>query len=204
MGINTDIFKPSYDNTIKSNIGIKGYMLLFVGIFNEVKGIEYLLGALPSVIKEVPDCKLVLIGDGDIKDKLKMLCNKLGIENHVLFLGYISQNELPKYYSSADIVILPSLNEGSPLVLPEALSCGALVIASDLPIYRKHIIDGKNGFIVPRQDSAILASKIIDILANLNKYDSVKESNRNYVARVFSWEIIGNRYKNLIENTFEI
>lgn len=199
MGINTEIFKPSYDSKLKSIIGVNGFMVLFVGIFNEVKGIEYLLGAMPEVVDKIPDCKLVLVGDGDIKEKLKILCRELKIENHVVFIGYVSQNELPKYYSSADVVVLPSISEGSPLVLPEALSCGAFVITSDLPIYRQYITDGENGFIVSPKNSNSIAEKVIYTFKNFETYKFTKINSIERIQNNFSWENIGLRYKNKME-----
>jgi len=199
MGIDTTHFRPvEGTQSLKENLGIKKWMLLFVGYFNEVKGIEYILRAMPEILKQHPETTLVLAGDGILKSKLKEIVKELMMEKAVIFTGLVEQKRLPLYYSAADIVLMPSLSEGSPVVLPEALSCGAIVITSDLPIYREHIKDGENGFIVRQKDSKGIANKVTSLLGDYNKFLPIKKMNREHVVNSFEWDNIASRYHQLI------
>ena len=86
--------------------------LLFVGSLVKVKWIIYLIQAIPLIIKDFPDAKLPVAGDGHLKDELMDLVNKLNIPTKVIFAGSIPNDELPTFYASADIFILPSFSKG--------------------------------------------------------------------------------------------
>jgi len=201
MGIDTKLFKPVDDvQALRSKLQIKKWMLLFVGYFNEVKGIEYILHALPEILKSHPETTLVLVGDGILKDKLKRMCEELQIQEAVKFTGLLRPDELPAYYSAADIVLMPSLSEGSPVVLPEAMSCGAIVIASDLPVYKEHIRNGENGFIVRQKNSTDIAEKVKHLLSRHDEFLSIKNMNRQYISERFDWDVIASRYRQLLNS----
>ena len=199
MGIDTQVFQPS-DGNVKKALGIKGMLLLFVGWFNKEKGIPYILRAMPEILKKHPTTTLLLIGDGNLREELEQLVKDLHLTEHVVFNGYVGNSRLPEYYSSADVVLMPSLNEGSPVVLPEALACGAIVIASDLPVYQEHITDGQNGFIVKRADSDDLARKVMYILDHYNDIQDIKNTSRQYIIEHFDWKVIGERYCRLLNS----
>lgn len=201
MGIDINRFRPHQDSeTLRKRLGISNGMLLFVGFFNEVKGIEYIIEAMPEILAQKPDTKLVLVGDGVLKAKLRQSIEEKKLTNHVTFTGFIKQDELPRYYSAADIVLMPSLSEGSPVVLPEALSCGATVITSDLPVYRQHIKDGETGFIVTRKSAKEISQKVLHILRNPQLSEKIKNNARRYVEKRFDWKIIGDKYADVIKS----
>lgn len=198
MGIDINKFCFNPNSKIKGELKIEGKMLLFVGVFNEVKGIEYALKAMPKVLEYDNTIKFVLVGDGVIKNDLIKICQELNITANVIFAGFKSQNELPDYYSAADIVLMPSLSEGSPVVLPEALNCGAVVLTSDIPIYKELINEGINGFMSKVENSNSIAGKIISILSDPDGIKTVKSSSREYVLNNFDWKVVGEKYLSLI------
>lgn len=202
MGVDTNKFKPNNisSNAIKNSYGNFDNILLFVGFFRKLKGIDFILEAMPMIVKEHPKTKLLLIGDGEIKPNLEILASKLNITENVDFLGFKKQDELPAYYNAADLVLMPSLSEGSPVVLPEAMSCGSIVLTSDLPIFKQHINDKINGFIVKQKNSKDISEKVNYFLSNKAKYDRVKEFNRNYIISNFEWKQISQEYKSIFDN----
>lgn len=172
--------------------------LLFVGRLVEVKGIMTLFQAMPAILQLYSQTSLTVIGDGNLREQLENFARQHGISKHIHFTGTLANASLPAYYSQADLVIMPSLHEGSPVVLPEALACGALVLASDIPAYRQHIHDGQNGFLFTCADPSDLAEKVIYILDHDAEVQSLKLRSRQYIVEHFDWNVIGQKYSTLI------
>ncbi len=194
MGINTSLFRPTFDQNIRKEYNIQGAFLLFVGRLETVKGIDLLIEALPTVIKSYPETKVLIIGTGLLEMKLKRRCKELNISRNVSFLGRIQSTNLPSFYSTADLVIMPSISEGSPVVLPEALCCNAFVLTSDIPVYKEYVEEGKNGLTFKSMDISDLSIKINDILNNQHKKRSV---DNKLIAKHFDWKNIASNYNSL-------
>ncbi|HXH18430.1 MAG TPA: glycosyltransferase [Chitinophagales bacterium] len=204
MGVNTDLFRHTEaSRALREKLGIRKWMLLFVGYFYEVKGIEYLLRAMPQIVKQQPETTLVLAGDGILRKKLTALANELGISSQVRFVGLVAPSLLPAYYSAADIVLMPSLEEGFGLVWAEAMSCASLVIASDINVFKTHILDGETGFLVKAKDEMAIAGKVVEVLGSIDKWHHVRNHARNYVQANFSWNIIASKYSAIISQLSE-
>ena len=121
--VDIDHFKPADPCTARESKSI-----CFVGRLEEQKGLEFLLKALDIVRKKEATCKLFLVGDGELRPYLEALSTELKLENHVRFVG--TTDDVLSYYRAAHVFVLPSLSEGLPLSLLEALSCGLPVIAT--------------------------------------------------------------------------
>jgi len=113
----------------KSELGIDGKMLFFVGRHTDQKGIPYLLYALSKLRRE--DVTLVVGGSGHLTAQLKRLAELLGIQDSVEWVGYVPEEELGDYYASADLFVSPSLAEPFGITIVEALSAGTRVVASE-------------------------------------------------------------------------
>jgi glycosyltransferase involved in cell wall biosynthesis len=138
--------------------------ILAVGRLADEKGFSYLLKAF-SLIKEKLHEKLVILGEGPDKQKLKELANDLGIQERVVFLGF--QNNPYKYMKNAKIFVLSSLYEGFPNVLIEAMACGAPVISTDCTSGPGEIIENyKSGILVSPANEKALAEAMLTLLTN--------------------------------------
>jgi len=113
----------------KTELGIDGEMLFFVGRHTDQKGIEHLLYAMSKLRR--PDVTLVVGGSGHLTDQLERFVELLGIEDRVVFVGYVPESELGDYYASADAFVSPSLSEPFGITIVEALSVGTPVVASE-------------------------------------------------------------------------
>jgi glycosyltransferase involved in cell wall biosynthesis len=148
---------------------------------------------------------LSIAGSGPEEERLRFLADKLGISDHVTFLGPIPNPELPHLYRRATVFIAPSIvaesgdQEGLGLVLAEALACECPVVASDLPAIRDVVIDGVTGLTARERNSADLASKIIALLGNPDLRKRLAEEGRRHVLARFDWEVVANRYAQLID-----
>ncbi len=144
---------------IKSNGPIIG-----LGVrLTEQKGITYLLQAMPQVIKCFPDITLVVAGDGTLKKELQAEAFHLGIDKSVLFLG--SRLDVPELLKLFDLYVLPSLWEGLPMVLLEAMAAGCPIIATDVGGVSTVIEDKKNGVLVAPQNHKLLGANIVRLLS---------------------------------------
>lgn len=191
-GVDIDEFNPCLDSPpgfIK-----KSKTLLFVGSLDRAhafKGLEYLLRACLSIANTYDDFILLIIGDGDLRKDYADFAKRIGILQNVRFLGSISSEDLPKYYSISDILILPSIRiENFPLVLIEAMAAGKPIVTSNIPGVRTIIKDYENGLLVQPADFNDLASKIIYLLNNPALCHEIGLENRKKAVTIYSWENI--------------
>lgn len=201
MGIDIEKFSPISVKNAKKQWD-KGKTILSVGRLVNVKGIVYIINAMPEILSHHPDAILLIIGSGPEYASLVTRTKELHLENKVQFLGIISQDDIPSYYRSADLFILPSINvegitEALGVVLLEAMSSGCPVIGSNVGGIPDIITDGENGFLVPERDSGAIAEKIVQLLSD----EALQEKfRRNGIARVrdnFSWTKITREFIDL-------
>jgi len=151
-------------DTIKRSFGIEAESLVVgtVGRLVPIKGHKYLVEAAPKILREVPNTKLVLVGNGYLRPQLEELTYKLGVRNAFLFLGW--RPDIPKIMGMFDLFALPSLNEGMGKVLVEAMASGKPIVASNAGGIPDLVMDGDNGLLVPPKNSDQLAEAIIKLL----------------------------------------
>ena len=164
-GVDRDKFYPDSMSCARNELGLSKSekYLLFVGNLQVEKGLIYLLKALP-LVTEV-DFKLLVIGDGPQAQMMHQLVNALAINEQVSFLGAVEHDQIPRYLNAVDALCLPSLREGCPNIVLEALSCGTPVIASNVGAVPDMITDESKGDIVEPENSAAIAASIPRVLA---------------------------------------
>lgn len=133
-----------------------------VGRLNPEKGQMIFLRGFQEVVRAFPDTRALIIGDGQDMDILKEYCKHHQLESNVIFTGY--QPDIGGYYRVLDLLVLPSLSEGLPNAILEAMSFGIPVIGTSVGGVPE-VIDGKNGILVPANDHKALAEKMIELLA---------------------------------------
>jgi len=199
MGVDTNLFAPSKkDEKIRKKYNISGYFLLFVGGLIERKGIRYLIQAMPLIISKFTDAKLVVIGEGNLKHEMIKLARTLNISENILFLGFLPHDELPAYFATADIFILPSLSEGFGLVVSEAISSGTLTIASNLRPINDIIIENKTGFYLDSNNPVGISKKIIEVIEKQDHFTNLRSAGREHIKNNFDWGIVSRNYKGLL------
>ncbi len=142
-----------------------GKTVLFLGRFDEPrKGMAVLLEALPAVVARFPDVQILIVGRGD-EDELREDAG--GLARHLRFLGQVDDAEKAAALRSADVYCAPNTGgESFGIVLVEAMAAGAAVVASDLDAFRRVLVGGKAGRLVPLEDPAALAEALIDVLSD--------------------------------------
>lgn len=167
--LNRDIFTSLSEPKIL-NGSIK--KALFVGGFRPIKGIDYLIKAIPEVKKRINEFELILAGSSTENDKnrIRDLAVSLGINDNIKILGFIPQENLKDIYRGANIFVLPSLNEAQSLVVLEAMSHALPIVASNVGGIPDVIKDGENGLLVKPGNSESIAEAIIRLLTNKDLY----------------------------------
>ena len=150
--------------------------LLFVGRLDKLKGIEFLLESVSIVKKEIPGIRLSIAGSGSLLNHLKEMVSAYNIEENIKFEGHLGDEDLVNVYSKSEIFLFPSLWEGMPMALIEAMSAGLPIIAFDIEPCIEALDSGKYGILVKKKDVKSLAEKIIQLLRN--------DELRNYYSRM--------------------
>ena len=188
-GVDLDYFEgtPDYPK-IKNEFLQRGERILIgaVGRLVAEKGLEYLLTAIPKVLKRFSEARLLLVGDGPLRKDLERIVIDLDLTGKVTFVGF--RSDIKEILSSLDILVLPSLLEGFPMIILEAMAMAKPIVASDIPGIREQIIDGKNGILVPIKDPNAMAAAIINILADRKVAENIGLAARKTVDEKFSIE----------------
>jgi glycosyltransferase involved in cell wall biosynthesis len=162
--------------------------ILFVGRLRPVKGIQYLITSMKKIHEEIQDARLLLVGENSQeKEGLTALSIQLGIQNCVQFVGMVPHEKVKMFMQQADVFVLPSLSEGFPNVILEAMACGLPVIASRVGGIPDIIINATNGYLVEVKDSNDLANKILLLLSDDTLRKKISDNNRDLVKK-YSWE----------------
>lgn len=184
-------------NKKKKELGIEGKNpIIGLGVrLIEQKGISYLLEAMKEIIKSFPDIILIIAGDGPHENVLKNLVNILKIDKNILFIG--PRTDIPELLKIFDIYVLPSLSEGLPMVLLEAMAAGCPIVASDvggIPIAISH---GDNGSLVQPKSTQALSFEIIKLLKNKNIRLQYINNSYKIINKKFNAKIMTEKYENL-------
>jgi len=180
--------------------------VLFVGRFEEPrKGLRWLLQALPLVEQFFPDLRLVIAGGGDpaameewlpLRDTSKAgrtIYRSAGSALEVEFTGFVSAEDLPRYYQSCHVYCAPSTGgESFGIVLLEAMAAGTPVLASRISGYANVLTHGREGFLVDPKSPAALAAGIIRLLSDATLRQQMGEAGKR-TARQYDWPIVAGR-----------
>lgn len=199
-GVDINKFKPisRLSNRFYINKFINGPIIGCIGSLSPVKGQTYLIQAMPKILNEFPTAKLVLIGDGELKDKLQSLCYKLNLNDQVLFYGL--RKDVHKLLPEFDCVVLPSgfddkekVGESCGLVLLEAMAAEIPVVATKIAGIPEIVKNGITGILVPPGSTEALSDAVITILKNKRESNNMGKLGRKKVEREFSLELLANR-----------
>ncbi len=193
MGINTRNFiiqpKLNESNTID---------ILFVGKANKAKGFDILINSINILRNLYHKIKLVAITQSIDADLMNNLEEQF-IFDFTTLTGRISNNETIDYYNNCDIFILPSLSEGWPVVVMEALSCGCICIVTDIPAFEEYKDQYEFLHVVEKANPKALADKIMQIYNNYDYYKQFKIEAREFAVNNFDWKIIATKYLDVFD-----
>lgn len=195
-GVDLNRFKPL------KKLGSETINLLNVGRFAPHKGHTYLLKAVKILLSSRSDFILHLVGSGPLLPKMRRTAYELGIGEHVIFHGYVPDNELLELYSKSDVFILPSIYEGFPVVIPEAMAMGLPIVSTDIPAI-KGILNQDNAIIVKPANPFSLAQGVKRLLEDAELRDKLSEKVRREALEKFDWERITDTYFSCLSSLVE-
>lgn len=169
-------------------------VILYVGRLAPRKGIYYLLQAMPRIIENFPKARLFVVGSGPLEHSLKNLSRRLDLQSSsVMFLGYVSDERIRKLFAFADVVVVPSIFEGCPLVLLEAMAAGKPVVASAVQGIPEVVKPDFSGLLVRPGNAYNIEQAIIRLLKDKEFANYLGENARQAIIENYNWEKIARR-----------
>ena len=192
-GVDTDIFYPVPKLEARLDLGLPNKeTIMYAGRVEPIKGLDILLGSF-KILNESRDVHLVMVGgslSGDHElDALRERSRQLGIFEKITFTGSVSQPELSRYYSAADVFVLPSHYESFGLVALEAMACGTPVVASRVGGIPSFVDDGETGYLITWRSAESFASRIEMLLENSDLKNFMSETARKK-ANKMDWSTV--------------
>ena len=174
--------------------------LIFVGRLHPQKNLANLIKAILITKNQIPDIKLIIVGDGPQKEFLKKTVNKLKLAKSVKLIGELAKVDLIKLYKSASIFILPSIYEGQPLTLLEAWAAKLPVITSKTGDCQYLVKNGLNGYLIDDPSDPEEISEVIKKAVQSKRLNMLGKNGYNLVASSFSWDKSATQTLKLYEN----
>jgi glycogen(starch) synthase len=181
----------------------EGY-LLFVGRLRIRKGVEVLLAALARLVRRFPAVRLKVAGDGEHRGELLARTAALGVGSRVSFLGRADGGQVRALLAGARALVVPSIYEGMPLVVLEAMAAGVPVVASAVSGIPEVVLDGETGWLVPPEDPAALAAVLAAVLADPAEARRRGEAGRVRAAEHFRPAVAAARWEEEIVGTMNV
>ncbi|MHA1820282.1 MAG: glycosyltransferase family 4 protein [Promethearchaeota archaeon] len=191
---------PKEAQELKERLNIKGPIIFYVGRIAFYKGVDYIIEAYYKVRKEIPDLNLIIGGKPTLKMEpvVKEWAKKYP---EVRFVGMIPDEDMPKYYSMADLFVTYSFAaEGFGLTPVESLACGTPVICSSMPAFMEVLQD--HGIFVEPKKPDLLAQKILEFFKNEELKRNIMENIDKFLKQ-YTWEEVGNRVENVYKEYLE-
>jgi glycosyltransferase involved in cell wall biosynthesis len=206
-GVDLDRFGPLDCAPLRAKNGLseETTVLIYVGSLIERKGVKYLIEAMKYVVQHSGGpVVLAVVGAGEERESLEAMARRLGLGSHILFVGSVPPAEMPAWFRCADLFVLPSLYEGRPNVVLEALAAELPVVATDIPGTRELVVEGENGFLVAPRSAYALAQAMVRLIGDPTKREKMGKKSREMVLRLgLTWDDIARRYLALYQELSE-
>jgi len=176
---------------IQYGLNDQDIIILYVGSIKRIKGPEILLDAFLKLRKDYikkHSLRLLYVGNGDMKTVLEKKVNEKGFNEFVTFLGKVPHEQLPQIYSMADIYVIPSLFEGTPVALLEAMFNGLAIVGANTPGINNLINHKRNGLLFESENSGDLAAKIREFVQNGDLPRKLGETAKRDYAESYSFD----------------
>ena len=182
----------------------------FIGSFYAYEGLDLLLDALPALLKQRPDVRILLVGGGPQEANLRLQAEELGLKDHVIFTGRVPHNDVARYYDLINILAYPRhrmrlTDLVTPLKPLEAMAQGQLFVASDVGGHKELIEHNKTGMLFKAGCRDSLTEALLNLLNDTKRWPELKANGREFVEKVRNWRNsvanYGTPYIHLIKQT---
>ena len=186
--------------TVTTPLASRPPLIGYIGRLSGEKGVQHFVQALPAILSDRRDLRVLIGGDGQLKEAIEASLQEQGVSAHVDLPGWISHDDLPRYLNQLRLLVLPSYTEGLPNIMLEAMACGTPVLATPVGAIPDVIIDGKTGFIMENNSPECIAENVIRAL-NSPDLERIAEDGRRFVEENFTFERVVERWKEVLEET---
>ena len=200
--VDIESFEPGGlpDAALKRKLGLDGCGVIgFIGSFYAYEGLDLLLDALPAILAQRPDVRVLLVGGGPQDAALKAQAQSMGLADKVIFTGRVPHDQVQRYYDLVDVLAYPRhsmrLTElVTPLKPLEAMAQGRILVASDVGGHKELIRHGHTGMLFKAGSAQALAQATIDLLANSASWPELRAAGRRFVEEERNWTNSVSRY----------
>jgi glycosyltransferase involved in cell wall biosynthesis len=207
--VDTDEFSPASESDrqlLRSQLGLPltAPVVLYCGRLAPEKALPSLLAAFSTLVQEIPESILVLVGDGPLLSALQKQAEELRLSgSNILFAGRVDPGQVRLWLKAADIFVLVSHSEGFPCALIEAMSVGLPSVSSDIPANQQLIKDGEHGFLVPAGNSSAIAEALNRLVRDSELRGRMGKAARSCIVENYSSNRIADLYESLFERIIQ-
>ncbi len=180
------VVRPVDRNAMRRDLGLPldAPVVGTIGLLEAQKGTEYLIRAMPTILRSSPGCHVIVIGNGPLRDRLEALARRLGVEAHLHLLGW--RHDATDLLAAIDVFCLPSLREGFSVALLEAMAHAKPIVATPVAGNPEAVADGETGLLVPVQDPEALAKAVLYLLGHPDVARAMGEKGRQRLMERFT------------------
>jgi glycosyltransferase involved in cell wall biosynthesis len=169
----------------------------YIGRLSPDKGVVNFVEAMPKLVEASPDIRFLLVGDGELRDKIAQYVNQFNLSDKVRIIGRVSHNEIPGYLNRLKLLVIPSYSEGLPNAVLEAMACGTPVLATPVGSIPDVITDGETGFIMENNSPECIAKNVMRALNHPN-LGEVAQNARVLVEKEFTYQAAVERFRDIL------
>jgi glycosyltransferase involved in cell wall biosynthesis len=206
-GIEVDYYLSQGQNAtrekIRNEFNIGGDTLLIAAVARLVwqKGFEFLIQAIPKVLNQISRTKVLIVGEGALLHNLEALAERLAVKRHLVFAGF--RGDIKEILSAIDILVIPSLVEGFPMITLEGMAMAKPIIATRIDGIQEQIVDGKSGILIPPRDQDAIAEAILRLSTDKELAQELGLESRRRVEKEFTVERMVSETEKVYQSLYE-
>jgi glycosyltransferase involved in cell wall biosynthesis len=206
-GIEVDHYLPQDQNGSRERIrrefdvGEDTTLIGAVGRLVWQKGFEYFVKASPKISTKFSRTKILLVGDGPLRDELEALAAELKMKEHIIFTGF--RSDIRDILSAIDVLVVPSLLEGFPMITLEGMAMAKPIIATGIDGIKEQIVDGESGILIPPRDPDAIAEAILQLSTDKKLAQNLGLEGRRRVENEFTVERMVSETEKVYQSLYE-
>lgn len=185
--------------TVTTPLHDRSSLIGYIGRLSTEKGVQHFAQALPAILRDHKDFRVLIGGDGYLKEAVEASLQEGGVADNVDLPGWIANNDLPIYLNQLRLLVLPSYTEGLPNIILEAMACGTPVLATPVGVIPDIIKDGETGFIMENNSPECIAENVLRALSSPD-LERIAEKGRWFVEANFTLEHVIDRWKEVLKD----
>lgn len=210
MPVDTEMFRPSLDSAeVRQKWGLneRDQIIVFIGTLFEFSGLNVLIRQFPEVLREVPEAKLLIVGDGPQRPKLERIITELVLQRQVIITGFQPYQTMPQYINLATIcintfLVTDATRDIFPGKIVQYLACGKAVIATSLPGMIA-VISGEDQGVVYANSAGDVVREVVSLLKSIERRQQLGYTGLNYVKQVHSYDKIARQLEARLEEVIK-